>query len=43
MGLIFGARLAQKGNDVTLLDVNEGAIAAVNKDGAKITNKDGVV
>ena len=41
MGLIFGARLAQTGNEVTLLDVNEAAITAVNEDGAKITNKDG--
>lgn len=41
MGLIFGARLAQ-GHQVTLLDVNENAITAVNTTGAKLTNKDGV-
>lgn len=42
MGLIFGARLAQAGNDVTLLDVNKEAIAVVNNNGAQITNKEGV-
>ncbi|MEX2235868.1 MAG: 2-dehydropantoate 2-reductase [Cyclobacteriaceae bacterium] len=43
MGLIFGARLAQAGHEVTLLDVNKEAIEAVNKEGARITNKEGVV
>lgn len=43
MGLIFGARLAQAGHDVTLLDVNVDAIEAVNKNGAKITTKEGIV
>ena len=42
MGLIFGARLAAQ-NDVTLFDVNQTAIDAINSDGAKITNKDGRV
>ena len=42
MGLIFGARLAAQ-NDVTLFDVNQTAIDAINSDGAKITNKDGSV
>ncbi len=39
MGLIFGARLAQAGNDVSLLDVNKEAIAAVNNNGAKSQTK----
>lgn len=43
MGLIFGARLAQAGHDVTLLDVNKEAIDAVNQNGARITNKEGAV
>jgi 2-dehydropantoate 2-reductase len=43
MGLIFGARLAQQGHDVTLLDVNTAAIDAINERGALITNKEGVV
>ena len=42
MGLIFGARLAAQ-NDVTLFDVNQTAIEAINSEGAKITNKDGNV
>lgn len=43
MGLIFGARLAQQGHDVTLLDVNQAAIDAVNQHGAQLTDKDGAV
>jgi 2-dehydropantoate 2-reductase len=39
MGLIFGARLAQAGHDVTLLDVNKEAVDFINKNGAKITDK----
>ena len=36
MGLIFGARLAAQ-NEVTLFDVNQTAIDAINSDGAKIS------
>ena len=42
MGLIVGARLAQQGHHVSLLDVNRTAIETINRDGARITNKDGV-
>lgn len=43
MGLIVGSRLAQQGHEVTLLDINQQAIDAINRDGAKITNKEGDV
>ncbi len=41
MGLIFGARLADAGHKVTLLDVNKEAVDSINMNGAKITNKNG--
>lgn len=41
MGGIFGARLAANGNDVTLIDVNQIAIDAINARGLVIDAKDG--
>jgi len=41
MGMIFGARLAQAGNEVTLFDVNRRAVDCVNALGARITDKEG--
>ncbi len=42
MGLIVGSRLAQQGHHVSLLDVNRPAIETINRDGARITNKEGI-
>ena len=43
MGGLFGGYLARAGNDVTLLDVSDAAIGAINADGLKIEEKDGSV
>jgi 2-dehydropantoate 2-reductase len=41
MGGIFGGKLAAAGHDVTLIDVNETAIDAINTNGLVIEAKDG--
>jgi 2-dehydropantoate 2-reductase len=41
MGGIFGARLAEAGHDVVLIDVNRTAVDAINRNGLKIDAKDG--
>jgi 2-dehydropantoate 2-reductase len=41
MGGIFGAKLAEAGHDVTLIDVNRDAVNAINANGLKIDAKDG--
>ena len=43
MGGIFGARLADAGHDVTLIDVNPAAVSAINQNGLKIEAKDGSI
>lgn len=35
MGTLFGARLARIGLDVTLVDVNDELLQALNRDGAR--------
>jgi 2-dehydropantoate 2-reductase len=41
MGGIFGGYLARAGHDVTLIDVNEAAVDAINASGLTIEEKDG--
>jgi 2-dehydropantoate 2-reductase len=41
MGAAFGARLAQAGHAVTLLDVNQAAVEAINRNGLAIESKSG--
>lgn len=41
MGGLFGGYLARAGEDVTLIDVSEPAVAAINRDGLAIEEKDG--
>jgi 2-dehydropantoate 2-reductase len=41
MGGLVGGYLAKAGNDVSLIDVSEAAIDAINKDGLSIEEKDG--
>ena len=41
MGGLFGAWLAQAGNDVTLVDVAPATVSAINRDGLTIEEKDG--
>lgn len=43
MGGMFGGWLARAGQDVTLIDVSTVAIAAINRDGLRIEEKDGSV
>ena len=43
MGGMFGGWLARAGQDVTLIDVSTAAIAAINRDGLRIEEKDGSV
>lgn len=43
MGGLFGGWLAQAGHDVTLVDVAASAVAAINRDGLRIEEKDGSV
>ncbi len=43
MGGLFGGYLAQAGNDVTLIDVSQAAIDAINANGLAIEEKDGSV
>lgn len=42
MGMLFGGRLAQKGNDVTMVDVVPTVVDKLNKDGIIIDSEDGV-
>lgn len=41
MGGIFGAKLAEAGHAVALIDVNQAAVQAINAQGLKIDDKDG--
>jgi 2-dehydropantoate 2-reductase len=41
MGAMFGGRLAAAGYDVTLVDVNQAAVDAINADGVKVEEKSG--
>lgn len=41
MGGLFGGYLARAGNEVTLIDVSEAAVSAINADGLTIEEKDG--
>jgi 2-dehydropantoate 2-reductase len=41
MGGIFGAKLSAAGHDVTLIDVNEAAVSAINAKGLLLEAKDG--
>ncbi len=41
MGGLFGARLAEAGQDVTLVDVSAAAVNAINAEGVAIEEKDG--
>lgn len=41
MGGVFGAHLAQAGNDVTLIDVSQAALDAINSRGLCIADKEG--
>jgi 2-dehydropantoate 2-reductase len=41
MGGLFGGYLARAGHEVTLIDVSEPAIAAINASGLSIEEKDG--
>ena len=41
MGGIFGGYLARAGNDVTLIDVSNAAVQAINDNGLTIEEKDG--
>lgn len=43
MGGLFGGYLARAGNDVTLIDVSQAAIEAINANGLAIEEKDGSV
>jgi len=43
MGGLFGGYLARAGEDVTLIDVSEPAVSAINRDGLAIEEKDGSV
>lgn len=43
MGGLFGGYLARAGNDVTLIDVSEPAVGAINAQGLAIEEKDGSV
>jgi 2-dehydropantoate 2-reductase len=43
MGSVVGALLAKAGNDVTLIDVWEEAVEAINRDGLKIQSKAGEI
>ncbi len=41
MGSVVGGKLAQSGNDVTLIDVSRGAVDAINDVGLRIEGKTG--
>ena len=41
MGGLFGGYLARSGEDVTLVDVSQAAVDAINRDGVSIEEKDG--
>jgi 2-dehydropantoate 2-reductase len=41
MGGLFGAYLARAGEDVTLVDVSQASVDAINRDGLMIEDKDG--
>src|SRR5687767_3857562 len=43
MGSVFGARLAQAGNQVTLLDVWPEAVEAINAGGLRVEGREGGV
>ena len=41
MGTLFGGRLAQAGNDVTMVDVNPSAIGSINARGIILEGEEG--
>lgn len=41
MGCLFGGRLAETGNDVVLIDVDQGQITAINTDGLRLETTQG--
>lgn len=43
MGTLFGARLARIGLDVTLVDVNDELLQALNRDGARCHTDEGLL
>jgi 2-dehydropantoate 2-reductase len=41
MGAVFGGRLAQAGNEITLVDVSPGAVDTINRQGLTVEDKTG--